>query len=133
MMEHRWGERLAAVMPALVSAGMGEWVPGTIREVCTGGMFLETSARFPRKTLLMVNVSIKRGDAVQRHCFPALVVHRRDDGVGLTFAQALESMAPTVRDLIEVSSAQHDRYHAVPEARGKDLALTQQAARLWGG
>lgn len=133
MMDHRSGERLATVVPALVSAGMGEWMPSTIREVGTGGVFLETTTPFRHKTLVIVSISIKRGSAVQRHRFPALVVHRSDDGVGLRFAQALESIAPTVRDLIEVSAAQHDRYRAVHDARARDLAQAQQAARLWGG
>lgn len=111
-MEHRCGERVAITVPALVGIYAGGWVPSTIRNVSAGGLFIETSARVFRNAFLVISTHLNCPDTMRRYRFPALVVHRCDDGVGLMFAESQELMVEAVRDLKEVGAELYQRRYA---------------------
>lgn len=111
-MDHRCGDRVAIAVPALVGIYSGGWVPSTIRNVSAGGLFIETSARVFRNAFLVISTHLNCLDAMRRYRFPALVVHRCDEGVGLMFAESPDLMAEAVRDLKEVGAELYQRRYA---------------------
>lgn len=126
-MEHRLEERVRTAVPALVAVNKGAWATSTIREVSAGGLFVQTNTRLCRNAFVFVSICVNRGDTIGRHSFPAMVIHRQDDGVGLMFALPRERMTAAVRDLVAVGARLHERRRAARERSGASLVSSDAA------
>lgn len=81
-MDHRYSERTETRIPALLRVN-GCWVPTVIRNVSEGGLYAETATRLTRSSHAIVDVRFASRDGDPGRDFPALVIHRNGNGVGL--------------------------------------------------
>lgn len=85
MMNHRCSERTDTSVPALLRV-RGGWLPAKIRNVSEGGMYVEMTNRqsIPSYVVVGVKPAGSRRDRLQE--FPAMVIHRQGNGIGLMLA-----------------------------------------------
>lgn len=82
--EHRCASRVPVAFEAILESRARPAARVTVRNLGAGGLFAEMQGGPPLCTVVELVVTLP-GHPAQRRCWPAMVVHRQADGVGLMF------------------------------------------------
>ena len=102
IIEHRLSTRIHAPLPVVMYANGHVFAYGVSRDLNSHGLFVQVDpSRIGRNAIVEVEIP------VLRMRMPAMVVHRNEEGVGLTFS---DSLSPQVlRELQLLAARLHDR------------------------
>lgn len=110
-MEHRCSTRTPCHAMAHVFLPPARALCVRIRDISTGGLFLETSETLPRQALVYLSFELTDGSGRGATRLPAIVVHRTREGAGLMF---LETPRAPRRRIGAVEPARASRTTAMP-------------------
>lgn len=82
-METRHSERVDTSLPVMLQALDGTRVPGVVRNVGTNGLFIRTSQSLTVDSEIVVTLDLSRERSSRRQRIAGVVVHSRENGVGL--------------------------------------------------
>lgn len=104
-MDHRYGEREATRLPALLRV-KGCWIPAVIRNVSEDGLYVETAAPLRNSLHARVDVRIAHPEGTLGGDIPALVIHQQARGLGLMVMAREEEAWPTSGPHLPLASAE---------------------------
>ena len=104
-MEHRCNTRRPVVLEALIECrGLGR-VPGRIRNISLGGVFVETGRQRPAmNSIVDLCFSVPYRGGGYRCRISAMVVHRIEGGIGLMFEDLSPQIERVLRAVIDAGT-----------------------------
>lgn len=85
----RHSERITISLPVLIQTNGAAPAPGIIRNLSTGGLYVQTSHVLPRHAQVVVTLDLSRHRRTPRRQLAGIVVHEQPSGIGLS-AEAME-------------------------------------------
>jgi hypothetical protein len=82
-METRHSERVETSLPVILHALDGTRIPGVVRNVGTKGLFVKTNRSLDVDSEVTVTLDLSRDRGAMRQRIEGVVVHSRDEGIGL--------------------------------------------------
>ena len=98
-MEHRWDERLSTEVRTVLEKTGGQPVSAVIRNISTGGLYVETAQPLHSYECFEVCVQLPEAGAWHAHRAPAVVTHTETRGAGLMFSAIDRKMLFALKNL----------------------------------
>lgn len=103
--EHRCATRMPVAFEATLRSRARSAARVTVRNLGIGGLFVEMEGGPPLCAVVELVVTLP-GHPGERRCWPAMVVHRQTDGVGLMFDRShADDVAELTRDTMDLSDS----------------------------